>query len=137
MGAIFYVTDFFEFCFSTSLLNFLPGENMNKYLVAQLVAGALQERLEAKQEEIERLIDILLVRDQEIRELQDEVRRARNTRTLVDRDGRTGLFVRDADGIFHELPVEEPIRNVRRRLNFDTDSDSESDDDFMTQLMFG
>ena len=60
---------------------------MNKYLVAQLVAGVLQERLEAKQEEIERLIDILLVRDAEIRELQDEVRGARNTRTLVDRVG--------------------------------------------------
>lgn len=110
---------------------------MNKYLVAQLVAGVLQERLEAKQEEIERLIDIILVRDAEITELQHEVRRARNTRTLVDRDGNTGLFVRDADGVFHELPIEEPLRNVRRRLNFDTDSDSESEDEFMNHLMFG
>ena len=110
---------------------------MNKYLVAQLVAGALQERLEAKQEEIERLIDIIMIRDAEITELQDEVRRARNTRSLVDRDGNTGLFVRDANGIFHELPVEEPLRNVRRRLNFDSDSDTDTDDELMERLMFG
>jgi hypothetical protein len=112
---------------------------MNKYLVAELVSGYLQEALEAAKEEVERLIDIILIRDQEIRELQDEVRRLRGTRTLVDRDGNSALFVRDADGVFHELPLEEPIRNVRRRLNFDleSDSDSELDDDaqFMADLL--
>ena len=130
--------NFFPFCFSASLLNFLRGRKMNKYLVAQLVAGALQERLEAQKDEIQRLIDILLVRDEEVSQLQDELWRARNTRSLVGRDGHTGLFVRDADGVFHELPAEEPIRNVRRRLNFTSDSDSDSDSEtFMNELMFG
>jgi hypothetical protein len=108
---------------------------MNKYLVAQLVSGFLQERVEVYKEEINRLVEILMVRDEEIRELQDELRRRRQTRRLVD--GNTSVFIRDAYGVFHELPVEEPLRNVRRRLNFD-DSDTDSDEDtFWNELMFG
>lgn len=110
---------------------------MNKYLVAQLVANYLQERVETQKEEIERLLDVIQLHNQEIQELQDEVRRTRNYREMVGRDGSTALFIRSADGHFMEVQPEESIRSVRRRLNFDSESEGETEDEFMHRLMFG
>ncbi len=74
-----------------------------------------------------------------IADLRREVESTREIRRLVDRHGRTGYFLRNVDGTFRELEVieEEPSRNVRRRLNFELDSDSDSDiDDEFTRLLF-
>lgn len=75
-------------------------------------------------------------------EAEDEVERLRRTdRILHSTDGRTAIFRRNHDGVYVEVqdqPEEEPIRNVRRRLNFDSDStESELEDEFMQELMFG
>ena len=77
---------------------------------------------------------------QHLVEAEDEIYRLRRTdRVLHSTDGRTALFRRNRDGVFVEVvdpPEEEPVRNVRRRLNFDVDSsDSDSDDELMTELL--
>lgn len=82
--------------------------------------------------DIDGLIDALAAAQYEI----DQLRGA--TRILYSTDGRTALFARNRHGVYVEVtdpPEEEPIRSVRRRLNFDSESSEESsDDELMTQL---
>lgn len=68
----------------------------------------------------------------------DQLRRT--TRLLYSTDGGSALFTRNADGVFvqvEEPPQEERPSEVARRLNFESDSDSEMEDEFMNELMFG
>jgi hypothetical protein len=68
--------------------------------------------------------------------LQDEIGRLENQeRILVDRDGRQAVFRRDPSGVYTQVE-EEPIRQVRRRLNFDY-VDEVDERELMEQLMFG
>lgn len=86
------------------------------------------------QSDIAQLVDHLADAQHEIHELQ------RATRVLYTIDGVPRMFRRNSDGIFVEVvepPVEESPRNVVRRLFEESDSDEESDDDLMDQLMFG
>lgn len=71
---------------------------------------------------------------------QDEMERLLSgNRILYDVNGRAALFRRRRDGVFVEVqdpPPEEDIRNVRRRLNFESsDSDADSDDSLMSRLL--
>lgn len=120
----------FEFCMN----NYFIEEN--KYLQAQN---------QFYEQQIESLADSVSERNRTIANLSgiiaDLRRQVENTmqiRRLVDHHGRTGYFIRGLDGTFRELEVieEEPIRSVRRRLNFDISSDSDSDieDEFTREL---
>lgn len=86
------------------------------------------------QSDISQLIDHLADAQHELNEMH------RRTRVLYTIDGVPRLFGRNSDGIFVEIadpPLEEPPRNVVRRLFEESDSETESDDDLMEQLMFG
>lgn len=66
--------------------------------------------------------------------LQTEISEMRNTyHILVDQDGNERLFRRNENNTFVQVE-EEPIENVRRRLNFDVESEPE-EDDLMSRLL--
>jgi hypothetical protein len=68
--------------------------------------------------------------------LQNEISTLENTdRILVDRNGEQAVFRRNADGVYAQIE-EEPIREVRRRLNFDW-IDEVDEREMMERLMFG
>lgn len=117
----------------SAIINFLLERHYiqeNEALANQLsdrnkLVAKLQRQLEAARERL--------------RDAQTELNTFRNTtRILVDRDGEQRLFRLDHDGVFVESD-QEPIRSVRRRLNFDFDDYEfeENEDDLMYQLMFG
>lgn len=87
--------------------------------------------------DIDRLIDHVAELERENYNLR------RSSRILYNTDGEPALFARNANGHFEQVvglrpPEEEPIRDVRRRLDFNSsDSESEMEDEFMHQLMFG
>lgn len=87
--------------------------------------------------DIDRLIDHIADLERENANLR------RSTRILYNTDGQPAVFARNADGHFEQVvglapPEEEPIQSVRRRLDFTSeDSESEMEDEFMHQLMFG
>lgn len=87
--------------------------------------------------DIDRLIDHIADLERENANLQ------RSTRVLYDVNGVSAVFARNRDGYFEQVtgltpPAEESIRDVRRRLDFNTsDSESEMEDEFMHELMFG
>ena len=68
--------------------------------------------------------------------LQTDLNTANNQyRILVDRNGRRSMFRRNEFEIFEEVE-EEPIENVRRRLNFD-ELLEQDERELMDRLMFG
>lgn len=73
-----------------------------------------------------------------IAELRRRLRESQviHIRRIVDENGHTAYFSRGLDGVFRELDVltDEPVRNVRRRLDFDSDSDSDIEDEFTREL---
>lgn len=86
------------------------------------------------QSDIVHLTDHLADAQQEIHDMH------RATRILYTIDGVPRMFRRNPAGIFVEVgdpPLEESPRNVARRLFEQSDSEEESDDDLMEQLMFG
>jgi hypothetical protein len=86
------------------------------------------------QSDIAQLVDHLADAQEEIHAMH------RATRVLYTIDGVPRLFRRNPAGVFVEVadpPLEEPARNVARRLFEESDSDEESDDELMEQLMFG
>lgn len=85
---------------------------------------------------------IIAEKDQELENLRDMVASLQtdlNTvnnqyQVLVDRNGRRALFRRNEFQVFEEM--EEPLQDVRRRLNFDEESE-EDEDELMYRLLFG
>jgi len=68
--------------------------------------------------------------------LQNEISALENTdRVLVDQNGRRAVFRRNEHGVYQEIE-EEPLREVRRRLNFD-DEEEVDDRELIERLMFG
>jgi hypothetical protein len=97
-----------------------------------------QNRLIAQlNSDIDRLIDHIADLERENAQLR------RSSRILYNSNGEPALFARNANGVFEQVaglgePEEEPIREVRRRLDFNSsDSESEMEDEFMEELMFG
>lgn len=89
------------------------------------------------QEEIQTLKE----RNQDLETERNTLRNA--TRILVDHDGEQRLFRLGENQVFQEVQ-DEPLRNVRRRLNFDfEDLEFEVDEQdvlsrsLMEELMFG
>lgn len=67
--------------------------------------------------------------------LQTEINEMRNTyHILVNQDGEERLFRRNTENVFVQVE-EEPIEEVRRRLNFDVESEAESEDELMSRLL--
>lgn len=114
----------------SAIVNFLLENQYikeNEALAQQL--SARNQELALKNQEIETLQDAIVL-------LHTELNMLRNTyHILVDRDGRQALFRRRENNVFYET-TEEPIHEVRRRLNFDDASDQD-EDDLMERLMFG
>jgi hypothetical protein len=103
---------------------------------------ALQNKLLEQQDLLESYAEVVSERNRTIANLSAIIADLRRElhlpiRRMVDQHGRTGYFSRGADGIFRELEVieEEPLRSVRRRLNYDSDSTEEDIDEF-TRMLF-
>jgi|LakMenE01Jun11ns_1017448.scaffolds.fasta_scaffold9940042_3 uncharacterized coiled-coil protein SlyX len=99
----------------------------NEALANQL--SAANREIARQNQEIENLQDAVVM-------LQTEINTYENQhRILVDRNGRRAVFRRNFVGVFEEV-VEEPLREVRRRLNFDVEDDVD-ERELMDRLMFG
>jgi hypothetical protein len=82
-----------------------------------------------KDSQIEVLHDAILMLQNEISLLENQ------NRILVDRNGNQTVFRRNDRGVYEEIE-EEPLRQVRRRLNFDW-IDEVDEREMMERLMFG
>lgn len=124
-------------------------------VIAQLMNQYIREENRQLGEEVDDLADQLSTANRTIAQLQSDISQLidhladaqhelnamhERTRVLYNINGVPRLFGRNRDGIFVEIgepPLEEPPRNVVRRLFEESDSEEESDDDLMEQLMFG
>lgn len=112
-----------------AIINFLLEQHylQENEELARLLSEA-NRTIAEKNEQIENLLDL-------VSSLQTDLNTANNQyQVLVDRHGRQALFRRNDYQVFEE--VEEPIEDVRRRLNFDEVSD-EDEDELMYRLLFG
>ena len=112
-----------------AIVNFLLEQHyiQENEELARLLSEA-NRLIAQKNQEIENLLDL-------VSSLQTDLNTANNQyQVLVDRNGRQALFRRNDHQVFEE--VEEPIEDVRRRLNFDELSD-EDEDELMYRLLFG
>lgn len=157
IGPMFYI---FDGWFSTSLLNFLRGKKMAQPITSKLavVAELMNQHTRAQNQaltfEVEQLAVRVSSQNRLIAQLQSDINNLidaladaqrenqafRNaTRILYSADGTTALFARNSDGVFVQVsdvepPIEEPPSAVARRLNFDSASDVETDDEFLMRL---
>jgi hypothetical protein len=113
-----------------AIVNFLLEQHyiQENEALAKLLSEA--NRIIARQnQEIENLQDAVVM-------LQTEINTVENQHhVLVDRNGRRAVFRRNQHQIFEEVE-EEPIENVRRRLDFD-DVLEVDERELMDRLMFG
>lgn len=122
------------------------AEHMNRYV---------REENRQLHNEVEELADIVCEKNRLIGQLQADIAGLcehladaqqeindlhRTTRILYTIDGLPRMFRRNPAGIFVEVaepPLEESPRNVVRRLFQESDSETETDDELMQELMFG
>jgi hypothetical protein len=107
------------------LSNFYIQEN--EELAAQL--SYANRQIGERDSQIEVLHDAIVMLQHELSELQNQ------HRILVDRNGEQAVFRRNENGVYEEV-AQEPIRQVRRRLNFDY-VDEVDERELMERLMFG
>jgi uncharacterized protein YigA (DUF484 family) len=124
----------------------IVAEQMNQYIREE--NRQLHEEVQDLAEHLSRANRVIGQLHSDIAQLVDHLADAqeeihamhRATRVLYTIDGVPRLFRRNPAGVFVEVadpPLEEPARNVARRLFEESDSDEESDDELMEQLMFG
>lgn len=113
----------------SAIVNFLLEQHYiqeNEALAKQLCEANIQIAL--KDSENQALVEAIAM-------LQRELDEANNTyHILVNQDGVEALFRRNENNTFVQVE-EEPIENVRRRLNFDIESETESEEDLMSRLL--
>lgn len=113
----------------SAIVNFLLEHyyiEENETLAKQLCEANIQ--IAYKNREIEVLREAIDM-------LQTEINEMRNTyHILVNQDGEERLFRRNENNVFVQVE-EESIEEVRRRLNFDVESEPESEDDLMSRLL--
>jgi predicted nucleic acid-binding Zn-ribbon protein len=126
------VVDIFYYAMEdkSAIVNFLLEQHYIKENeeLARLLSEA-NRQLASKDQEIENLQDAVVMLQSEISTLEN------HDRVLVDRNGQQATFRRNEHGIYEEIE-EEPIREVRRRLNFDW-VDEVDERELMDRLMFG
>jgi hypothetical protein len=113
-----------------AIVNFLLSNfyiEENEALASQL--SLANREIAERDAQIEVLHDAIVMLQNEVSLLENQ------DRILVDRDGRRATFRRNADGVYQEVE-EEPLRSVRRRLNFDW-IDEVDEREMMERLMFG
>ncbi len=114
----------------SAIVNFLLEQHYikeNEELVRLLCEANRQ--IAIKDQENENLHDAIVMLQTEISTLEN------HDRILVDRNGEQATFRRNPSGVYEEIE-EEPIREVRRRLNFDW-VDEVDERELMDRLMFG
>jgi hypothetical protein len=113
-----------------AIVNFLLSNfyiEENEALASQL--SLANREIAERDAQIEVLHDAIVMLQNEVSLLENQ------DRILVDRDGRRATFRRNDDGVYQEVE-EEPLRSVRRRLNFDW-IDEVDEREMMERLMFG
>ena len=114
----------------SAIINFLLEQHYiqeNEALAGQL--SYANREIAEKDAHIEVLQDAIVMLQNEVSLLENQ------DRILVDRDGRRATFRRNDDAVYQEVE-EEPLRSVRRRLNFDW-IDEVDEREMMERLMFG